>query len=69
LAGFEVTAEGEYVRELVRADQKSKAKDQLEETLLDALNSGDAIQVTPQMWNELRQHLRTRARKRRSTKP
>jgi len=63
------SAVSEYVRDLVRADQKSKAKDQLEETVLDALNSGDAIQVTPQMWNELRQHLRARAGKRRSTKP
>jgi antitoxin ParD1/3/4 len=67
--GYSYSTVSEYVRELVRADQKSKAKDQLEETLLDSLNSGDAIQVTPQMWNELRQHLRARARKRRSTKP
>jgi antitoxin ParD1/3/4 len=56
----------EYVRELVRADQKYKAKEQLEQTLLDALNSGDPLEITPRMWNEVRQNLRARAKERRS---
>jgi antitoxin ParD1/3/4 len=53
----------EYVRELVRADQKRKAQEQLETTLLEALKS-DPIEVTPEMWEELRQTLRSRAQAR-----
>ncbi len=40
----------EYIRELVRADQKRQAKEQLEQTLLDALNSGEAMEATPEWW-------------------
>lgn len=54
----------EYVRELVRADQKNKAKEALEERLLEALQSGDAIDVTPKMWEELREKVRARAKAR-----
>jgi antitoxin ParD1/3/4 len=50
----------EYIRELVRADQKRKAKDHLEMVLLDALRSGDPIELTPERWEELRQNIRTR---------
>jgi len=51
----------EYVRELVRADQKRHAKEQLERVLLSAINSGDPIEVTPEMINEVRQRLQARA--------
>jgi antitoxin ParD1/3/4 len=51
----------EYVRELVRADQKRHAKEQLEQVLLSAINSGDPIEVTPEMINEVRQRLQARA--------
>jgi antitoxin ParD1/3/4 len=54
----------EYVRELVRTDQKRKAKDQLENILLESLQSGDAVDITPRMWEELRQKIRTRAKAR-----
>jgi antitoxin ParD1/3/4 len=40
----------EYVRELVRTDQKSKAKDLLEQTLLAALKEGKAAEATPEWW-------------------
>jgi antitoxin ParD1/3/4 len=59
----------EYVRELIRADQKRKAKDELEETLLDALRSGEPTEVTPEMWDELRQNIWARAQARKSAKP
>jgi antitoxin ParD1/3/4 len=58
----------EYVRELVRADQKLKAKVQLEMTLLEALKSGDPIEIAPQVWNELRRNIRARAKARHSKK-
>ena len=54
----------EYVRELVRADQKRHAKEQLEQMLLNAINSGDPIDVTPAMVEEVRQRLRARAARR-----
>lgn len=50
----------EYVRELVRADQKRKAKEELEDILIKALSSGEPKEVTPQMWDELRRNIRAR---------
>jgi antitoxin ParD1/3/4 len=54
----------EYVRELVRTDQKRKAKEHLENILLESLQSGDAMDVTPQMWEELRRKIRNRTKTR-----
>ena len=54
----------EYVRELVRADQKRHGKEQLEQVLLSAINSGDPIEVTPEMINEVRKRLQDRAAQR-----
>jgi antitoxin ParD1/3/4 len=59
----------EYVRELVREDQKRKAKDALEHVLLEALRSGEPEEITPAMWEEMRQNLRARAEARRAAKP
>jgi antitoxin ParD1/3/4 len=58
----------EYVRELVRADQKRHAKEQLEQILLNAINSGDPIDVTSEMVEDVREKLRTRAAQRRAAK-
>jgi antitoxin ParD1/3/4 len=58
----------EYMRELVRADQKLKARQELEEILLTALRSGEPTDVTPEMWAELRAKIRTRATARESTR-
>jgi antitoxin ParD1/3/4 len=58
----------EYVRELVRADQKRHAKDQLEQILLNAINSGDPIDVTAEMIDEVRKKLRARAGQRKVSK-
>ena len=51
----------EYVRELVRADQKHKAKEQLEEVLLQALKS-EPETVTPEWWAKLREEIRRDAK-------
>jgi antitoxin ParD1/3/4 len=58
----------EYVRELVRADQKRHAKEQLEQIMLKAINSGEAIDVTPEMLEEVRQRLRARSAQRKPAK-
>jgi antitoxin ParD1/3/4 len=58
----------EYVRELVRADQKRHAKEELERSLLSAINSGDPIDVTPEMVEDVKQQLRARAARRNMAK-
>jgi antitoxin ParD1/3/4 len=43
----------EYIRDLVRADQKRHAKAQLEQVLLSALGEGEAADLTPEMLEAL----------------
>ena len=45
----------EYVRELIRADQKQRAKEKLDTLLLEGLKSGDPISVDADFWNDLKQ--------------
>ena len=45
----------EYVRELIRCDQKRRAKERLDAILLEGLNSGDSIPVDGKFWSELKQ--------------
>lgn len=54
----------EYMRELVRADQKRNAKEQLERTLLESLAEGEAQEATPEFWATLRSELGKRSRTR-----
>jgi antitoxin ParD1/3/4 len=44
----------EYFRELVRLDQKRKAKEHLETLLLQGLNSGSLTPLTEQDWDDIR---------------
>jgi antitoxin ParD1/3/4 len=43
----------EYVRELIRADEKRKAEEQLEAKLLEGLNSAESA-LTPADWSAIR---------------
>lgn len=43
----------EYVRELIRADEKRKAEDRLEALLLEGLNSPET-ELQPQDWTDIR---------------
>lgn len=54
----------EYVRELVRADQKRKAKEHLEGILLEALKSKPEKE-TQGWWSKLRKEIQTEASPRR----
>ncbi len=56
----------EYMRELVRTDQKRKAKEALEQSLLEAMQEGNPEEATPEWWANLRSDLKQRseARKR-----
>ena len=58
--GFEDPAD--YVRQLLRALWKERAKDELEAKLIAASESGPAIEATPQFWADLRARLRARAK-------
>lgn len=48
----------EYFRALVREDKKRAAKANLDELLLDGIQSGESTPMTQQAWEELRENLR-----------
>jgi antitoxin ParD1/3/4 len=50
----------EYVRELLREDQQRRAEEKLEALLLEGLNSGKPIKITPEYWEKKRQQLTKR---------
>jgi len=52
----------EYMRELVRADQKRNARERLEQTLLESLLEGEPQEATPEFWATLRSELGKRTR-------
>ncbi|MBE9208929.1 type II toxin-antitoxin system ParD family antitoxin [Nostoc sp. LEGE 06077] len=57
----------EYFRELVRQDQKRQAAERLEAMLLEGLNSGNATEMTPDDWEDIRQAVRERIVKRKES--
>lgn len=50
----------EYVRELIRADQRRKAEERVDALLLEGLDSGAPIPVTPEYWEEKKRKLTER---------
>ena len=44
----------EYVRDLIRDDEKRKAQDRLEALLMEGIQSGEATEMTSQDWSEIR---------------
>jgi antitoxin ParD1/3/4 len=58
----------EYVRALIREDQKRKAQERLEALLLEGLDSGEPVEATPEFWQNLRVRIQER-RKSRHTDP
>jgi antitoxin ParD1/3/4 len=50
----------EYVRELIRADQRRKAQDRIDALLLQGLDSGEPIPVTREYWEEKKRQLTER---------
>ena len=61
VAAGDYSSASEYMRDLVRADQKRHAKTQLEQVLLSAMGSGDANELTPEMLEDVRHRLQRRA--------
>jgi antitoxin ParD1/3/4 len=44
----------EYVRELIRGDQKRRAQERLDLLLLEGLDSGEPLPATPVFWADLK---------------
>jgi len=63
-AGYGTTSE--YFRQLVREDQRRQMRDEIDAKLLAALESGDAIEMTPEWWEERRKLLARRVQSRKS---
>ena len=57
----------EYMRELIRADQKRKVEERIDTLLLEGLDSGQPIPVTAEYWEEKKRRLTERPGK--ATKP
>lgn len=51
----------EYVRELIRADQKRRAQERVEALLIEGLESGEPIEATPEYWERKKAAIRERA--------
>ena len=50
----------EYLRELLRQDQKQRSEEKLETLLLEGLESGEPIEITPEYWEKKRKRLMER---------
>jgi antitoxin ParD1/3/4 len=53
----------EYVRELIRTEQRQRARSELEALLLEGINSGPATEMTAEDWEKLRERVRQRDKK------
>lgn len=58
----------EYVRDLIREDEKRKAEEKLEALLLEGLQSGEPTEMTRQDWIDIRVEALKRLEARKSRK-
>jgi antitoxin ParD1/3/4 len=58
----------EYVRDLIRHDQKRRAKKILEALIIESLESGESIEVNNALKEQMHQELRARIQKKRESK-
>ena len=65
-SGFSTPSE--YIRNLVRDDQKRRAEEKLGALLLEDLNSGEPIEITPEYWEKKRAQLIERHNKKTGTR-
>jgi antitoxin ParD1/3/4 len=56
----------EYIRELIRADQKQRARAVLEAEVLKGARSGPSVPMTDEDWEEIRDEVRQRFEARKS---
>jgi antitoxin ParD1/3/4 len=53
----------EYIRDLIRADQKRKVEERIDALLLEGLDSGEPIAVTDEYWEHKKRKLAERLAK------
>lgn len=53
----------EYIRELIRHAQKQAAQERLEAALLEGLECGEPVPITPAFWENRRKELKKRLNK------
>jgi len=58
----------EFVRELIREDQKRRAQERLETALLEGLNSGPAAEIDKDYWKGKRRELREKHKPKRTAR-
>jgi antitoxin ParD1/3/4 len=58
----------EYVRDLIREDEKRKAQEKLEAMLMEGVQSGGPTELTSQDWADIRQEALRKVEARRSKK-
>lgn len=56
--GYSSTSE--YVRELIRSDQRRKAEERIDALLLEGLDSGEPLSVSQDYWDEKKRKLTER---------
>jgi antitoxin ParD1/3/4 len=56
----------EYVRSLLREDQKRRAQEKIEALLLEGIESGKPIEITPEYWETKRSQLVERHNRKRT---
>jgi antitoxin ParD1/3/4 len=54
----------EYIRRLIREDQERRHREEIEQKLLEALDSGAPTPLTPGDWEDIRREVRQRAAQR-----
>jgi antitoxin ParD1/3/4 len=59
----EYSSVSEYIRELIRADQKRRVEERIDTLLLEGLDSGQPIPVTAEYWEEKKRRLTQRLSK------
>ncbi len=62
VAGGTYSTPSEFVRELIREDQKRRTKEEIEAALLQGLRSGPAVEIDATYWARRRKELRERHR-------
>ena len=58
----------DYVRRLIRQEQRRRLREQIEQNLLEALDSGPATPMTRKDWEDIRREGRRRAAARKNRK-
>ena len=60
IAGGDFSSASEYVRSLIRADQRRRAQEALEAEIVKGLQSGESTPMTSEDWDAIRRQVRRR---------